>query len=109
MKPLRSLIGAAFFCIFRFSLFTFHYSLFRLWEIWLDVLYPYSKGLFLLGAGRGCEGKNHKEREVFAALRSPLSLRFSPSRSLFPYPLLSNGVSRLLDVIRLFKHKTFTR
>ena len=38
---------------------------------------------------RECEGKNHREREVFAALRSPLSLRFSPSRSLSPYPLPS--------------------
>ena len=25
--------------------------------------------------GRGCEGKNHKEREVFAALRSPPLLK----------------------------------
>ena len=52
-------------------------------------LYPVSYRLFSLGAGRECEGKNHKEREVVASLRSPLSLRFSPSRSLFPYSLLS--------------------
>ena len=53
--------------------------------------YPLSEGLIPLGAGRECEGKNHREREVLAALGSPLSLRFSPSRSLFPYPLLSRA------------------
>jgi len=53
-------------------------------------LYLVSYRSFLLGAGRECEGKNHKEREdrSFVA-HSPLSLRFSPSRSLFPYPHLS--------------------
>ena len=42
---------------------------------------------------RECEGKNYREREVFAALRSPLSLRFSPSRSLSPYPLPSAALN----------------
>ena len=56
-------------------------------------LYPVSYRLFSLGAGRECEGKNHREREVFAALRSPLSLRFSPSRSLSPYPLPSAALN----------------
>ena len=67
----------------------------------VDCFYPLSECLFSLGAGRECEGKNHREREVLAALGSPLSLRFSPSRSLFPYPLLSEGVSLLFDLCRL--------
>ena len=53
-------------------------------------LYLLSECLFLLGAGRECEGKHHREREESLLRRlSPLSLRFSPSRSLSPYPLLS--------------------
>ena len=41
-------------------------------------------------AGRECEGKHHRERgEALLRRLSPLSLRFSPSRSLFPYPLPS--------------------
>ncbi len=72
------------------------------------VLDPLSECLFLLGAGRECEGKNQKEREVFARLRSPLSFRFSPSRSLFPYPLLSESgalcsACRIREMIRSFK------
>ena len=36
-------------------------------------LYLLSECLFLLGAGRECEGKNHREREVLAYARvSPL-------------------------------------
>ncbi len=73
----------------RYSLFILRYSLFTL------MLHRHPRFIFLSGcmiwpgAGRKCEGKNHRAREVVAALRSPLSLRFSPSRSLFPYPLLS--------------------
>ena len=77
-------------------------------EFSVIVFAPLSECLISLGAGRECEGKNQKEREVFARLRSPLSFRFSPSRSLIPYPLLSESDAlcsscRIREIIRSFK------
>ena len=55
--------------------------------------------IICLGAGRGCERDNPREREVVAALRSPLSLRFSLSRSPFPHSLLSMCAPQSLPVL----------
>ena len=56
--------------------------------------------LFIL-AGRGARmrGEEPQGEGSLRKLRSPLSLRFSPSRSLIPYPLLSGA--RLLSCAEL--------
>ena len=53
-----------------------------------------------LGAGRECERDNPRKREVVAVLRSPLSLRFSLSRSPFPHSLLSMCAPLSFRVLR---------
>ena len=68
-----------------FSFFSIHFSLFT-WifysgKIQRNTLYPYSKGLFLLGAGRECERDTPRKEGKLASSHSPLSLGF-PSRAL---------------------------
>ena len=56
----------------------------------LNVLYPYFKGYFSLGAGRECEATTQRgKKEVREAHIPPFPFRFSPRAPLssFPFPL----------------------
>ena len=56
------------------------------------VLYPLSKGLILLGAGRECERDTPRRERKLASLAFPSLLRVSLSRSPFRDPLSPRGV-----------------
>ncbi len=68
-----------------------------------------SNRFFHWARGASARGRTIERGKSSLVLGSPLSLRFSPSRSLFPHPLLSGGVSHMFDVSHLFERKTITK
>ena len=107
VNPLRFIDRGGFLCIFRFSLFTFHDSLgfFIMGEFSVIILIPFSKGLFLLGVGRGCEGRTQRGKGETRKLAFPLSPLGSPLALPFPHSLFPLGRESLvwrsvLDVSR---------
>ena len=76
------------------------FSFWRMIRYSLLVLIHSSNKFFHWARGASARERTTGRGKSSLALGSPLSLRFSPSRSLFPYPLLSNGVSPMLDMSR---------
>ena len=76
------------------------------------VMYPLSEYIFYWARGANARGRTKGKEKSSLKLGSPLSLRFSPSRSLFPYPLLSQGISHsqiiLLSIKKCRQINAFT-